>query len=87
VTAMLANIIPVLIIGVIIVPVITLLIMFGIVMVVTAIKDAIAEERSRQRVASAMAMATSRLRRLEHDAMRKMHNVSESFLDVDGEEN
>jgi hypothetical protein len=69
-----------------ILPVIILFLMFGVVFVVAAIKDAVAEERARRRVTTAVLVATARLRRVERDTMRKMHDTTSDILDVDGEE-
>ena len=67
-------------------PVMIVILMFGVVLAVAAIKDAVAEERARRRVAAAVLIATARLRRVEHEATRRMHNVASDILDVDGEE-
>jgi hypothetical protein len=69
-----------------ILPVMFVFMMFGAVFVVAAIKDAVAEERARRRVAAAVMVATARLRRVEQNAMRKMHDMTSAIFDVDGEE-
>jgi hypothetical protein len=70
----------------IVLPVMFVIMMFGIVFAVAAIKDAVAEEYARRRVAAAVMIATARLRRVEHDAMRNMHDMTSNVFGVDGEE-
>ena len=43
-------------------------------------------ELQRRRMQEHLARATSRLRRVEHDTIRQMHDVTEPFIDVDGSE-
>jgi uncharacterized membrane protein YciS (DUF1049 family) len=46
------------------------------------LREELRSELQRRRVQEEVARATSRLRRLEHDAMRQMHEV----IDVEGRE-
>lgn len=62
------------------------ILVLGLAFLASAVKDEIAEDLRRQRMAAEVARATSRLRRLEHDALRDMHRVTEDFIDVEGEE-
>jgi uncharacterized membrane protein len=58
----------------------------GIAVLANVVRDEVADNFRRQRMAVEVAKATSALRRLEHDAVRQMHDVTETFIDVDGSE-
>lgn len=58
----------------------------GIVVLVNIVRDEVADNLRRQRMAAEVAKATSKLRRLEHNAMRQMHDATKPFIDVDGSE-
>ncbi len=62
------------------------ILVLGLAFLVSTVRDEIAEDFRRQRMAAEVARATSRLRRLEHDSLREMHKVTADFLDVEGEE-
>ena len=59
----------------------------GMMVLINVVRDEVADNLRRQRMAAEVAKATSKLRRLEHDAMRQMNKVTDDFIDVDGTEN
>jgi hypothetical protein len=66
--------------------VILVIVVLGITLVVHVFRDEITEGLRRQRMATEVARATSRLRRLEHDATRHMNDLTNPYIDVEGEE-
>ena len=63
--------------------IVLVILVLGLAFLVSTVRDEIAEDFRRQRMAVEVARATSRLRRLEHDSVREMHKVTDDFIDAD----
>jgi hypothetical protein len=63
--------------------IVLVILVLGLAFLVSTVRDEIAEDFRRQRMAVEVARATSRLRRLERDSVREMHKVADDFINAD----
>ena len=62
------------------------IVVFGVAVLFSVVRAEIGEDLRRRRMAAEVARATSALRRVEHDALRRLRDATEPFIDLDGEE-